>query len=558
MISDRSSRVHHLRALYGPYLRSLNRNVLWTKQIMNAAIHLQSRITQPVVEDSPREWEIWSDGVSENGNESQKSTAAKKPSHTREVRDTPARTFEELPLRPNERYQAMGFDGKPYTMIVPKYDPETQQLGIKMKGYLDRALELDENGKLQDNDPKTHAAYHLEVWDLSTHMKQRTCRPLKGRNEPYFRWKRAWEVAEGSSWQKKIRSGVHGLVERYWPWLREVDEIICFALGALESEFGATWVNSSGMTVQQIKDMDTTFIQALTAREFRNCLEEQHRKEQEGEVDDVGPPGEPAVDKKQQSNFVQTLKTSPKSSKQQDTKMGKGKAKSKQPEIKRIRILSQDPGYCSNCIRVLKEHLEIEAYADFTGFARMTRKSFVICINPSVDIGHFVQDILRTSDGPAALLSEEIMDEERDWMGGELDFSYLKWDRSTPRDTSQKGEKAIANQPTKSMFEYEQACTGSYIGDFRAIAGKLKREVQWGDYPSTIDIKKKVDDIKDEGEKKIAIGDFEQKYGQSIQELRESAKRIAQARKESRLGDLYLYIRTQPLENLMSGSRSTQ
>jgi hypothetical protein len=118
----------------------------------------------------------------------------------------------------------------------------------------------------------------------------------------------------------------------------------------------------------------------------------------------------------------------------------------------KIEIIAQDPAYCANCAKVLKDVLNITAVTGFEGHLSLTRNTFVISVLPGGPVGQMVADLTLDFGGPATMLCDAIDD---DYMAPE----------HTPLGHYHSDE------PTRNMVAYKQRCEIRDFSDAMNVLG---------------------------------------------------------------------------------------
>lgn len=73
-----------------------------------------------------------------------------------------------------------------------------------------------------------------------------------------------------------------------------------------------------------------------------------------------------------------------------------------------IPIYTQDPAYCSECVKTLEAELGFEVLPSNTGFLKVDGNTFVMTIHPGAPIRQIIGDITADEGGPAGLFCPPI------------------------------------------------------------------------------------------------------------------------------------------------------
>jgi hypothetical protein len=120
----------------------------------------------------------------------------------------------------------------------------------------------------------------------------------------------------------------------------------------------------------------------------------------------------------------------------------------------RIKILAQDPAYCSNCKDVLKEQLGIRAVTTFEGHRSLNKTTLTISIAPGAPICQMIADLTREFGGPAAMMCDAFGD------------NYLAEEElENPEGTF------ASDEPTKNMVYYKRRCEVEDLEDAKDVLG---------------------------------------------------------------------------------------
>lgn len=383
-----------------------------------------------------------------------------------------------------QSYYVRGFDGNTHELKLPPFDPEKNYWFMRLINPLDLCQNIDDSGQFISKDPYHLVPYYAEVipgaghkkWDGNTNQV-RECK-VEGTYHPSL-----WDICKQEWHLTEFEAELQLFFERYGDGLTDVTEIVCFALGPLQSDIdlGVTRRNTGEPVIQRANPR--RFMQHYFAR--RVCEEIERRR----------PIGSA-----------------------------------------RIRIIAQDPQYDEGCKMVLWESLGIEAVADMSGFGRLTHNSLVISIAPSVDIVSMVFDILG-SVGPRALICNEIsLDTLNEATWKDSGVPWMKWDGFVPTD-----DDWIPTDPTsKLMTEYARGSYSQYFGDHKLLVGMTVEEFsnECAGYINLAELRHDWGVDPNVDKEKFAV-DTEKDYDAVYYHLSETSKQVS----KSYLGDLYLYMR---------------
>lgn len=341
---------------------------------------------------------------------------------------------ENLPsMKPGDVYEVRAFDGDIERLSIPDLG-ENQHLGIEIVGHQTLSQILDDNGDIRTRKNKyRRVPFFVTVRGETYHLKFTTCFPKPGMGPwnkvsqtPWDYWKNKWEDGH---FKKDYIDELRRLINKNASALKDVDNIVCFALGYLDT---GDWL-AKDETVEHPR----RYVQHLAAKTIREEIKKLNQKD--------------------------------------------------------VPITAQDPEYCDNCKKVLKETLDIEAITSCDGFLQITENTLVVCISPGTTIRGVIADITHSFKGPLAMLCDEIeVTDAKIWKDGAYRIEpWLKWDKWDGRESSSsyEGEKPIPNDhTTKNMAEYCKRCHCEEFHDFAAFKGITfkKSRTECSDWPSTI------------------------------------------------------------------------
>jgi hypothetical protein len=348
-------------------------------------------------------------------------------------------------LEPGEAYEVKDLHGKTRTLHVPDYDPKTDFLLIEIVGHQALAQMLDQDGnfKRTANDYR-YVPFFIRKQTNEFHVSQQICFPNKDNwakpESPWSLWKKEWDEPRWAKRSQQLRD----LVKKRWSILRSVDQIVCFALGYLE-----TGIPVKGTTIKIPRPK--RFVQHMAVDTIRRTLEELSANE---------------------SNEANA-------------------------PIRSIPVFAQDPAYCDNCISVLKKELNIEATRHCDGFLKLRENTLVVCIAPGTAVRGVVFDITRALNGPLAVLCDEIEMNPTRWDGKGPGPEWLRWDEWDGATPSEDNEKSIPNDfTTNTMAEYCKKCSSDEFGDYKELTGISYKDAKskYSDWPLTqVELKERLD-----------------------------------------------------------------
>jgi hypothetical protein len=313
---------------------------------------------------------------------------------------------------------------------------------------------------------------------------------------PWDARKDKWENGVWKEYADKLKE----LVKNYWTTLKNVDKIVCFALGYLQT----------GMTIERVikREYPRRYVQHLAADTIRQTLHD--------------------------------LADEDWSQKNGGQKPQRGKDPIDPTGPRHVPIIAQDPAYCEKCKEVLKNTLDIDATELCDGFLKLTENTLVVCIAPGTAIRGVICDITRSFNGPLAMLCDEIEMETKRSDGESPVDEWLKWDKWDGASSSTDKELCPQNDlTTKSMAEYSRNCNYDEFRDFEKFKGITYKEsiTKYSDWPiSLVELNERLDELpRTPGEKEK---EYEQKYGHAYQRH----KAFVTAR-EPFFGDLNLYVK---------------
>jgi hypothetical protein len=355
-------------------------------------------------------------------------------------------------FKPGASYQALDLRGKMRNLVIPEV-ADDHRLRLCFDGIVELSKLFDKNDELVSNDLQS-TLYTLKPIPITLHNKTRSCYHP---NPPYKFWKHSWEtgawhhqdhiwgrredpkdtnkyildwshistkeaetLVENERWAeiwKTLSERLRGLVRKHADRLREVDKVVCFALGALTCE------------------TSRSFVQHLAARTVADTLEEIHVAN--------GTP-------------------------------------------KTIRVVAQDPAYCSTCVAVLKNELEIDAVTDLSGFSALDRNAFVLTFCPTGPIPGIIADLTLTAGGTAAMLCDKLYED------------YMR--------PEHEGGKWIDAVETKNLIEWKEGCLDEEFGDAKDFLGKSWAEFE-AEFPRR-PAEMPVETEKERRYREVVVGEF--------------------------------------------------
>jgi hypothetical protein len=303
---------------------------------------------------------------------------------------------------PRCTYDVPDIYGKLQTLDNLKFPNVTPvELSVVFRGIVALSKLFKDEGEIIPSSADRNLCY-LYVREQSRHNKHRECEHVD-HHPPWKFWKQTWEtgawhddhgkVWKSSSWNdlaaleparqeeiqtwaaiwKTLSDRLEIMIRKHSDQLKNVDKVICFALGAL------------------MHSRACSYVQHLAARTIADTLNELNK---ERNVEERTVAGE-------------------------------------------ICILAQDPAYCSSCTAILKDELDIRAVTDLEGFLTVDQNTFVLCFAPAGPITGIIADLTRESGGPAAMLCDRIDDdfmrpehEARDWIDATETKNLVEWKKT--------------------------------------------------------------------------------------------------------------------------------
>ncbi|KAF2280469.1 uncharacterized protein EI97DRAFT_478449 [Westerdykella ornata] len=390
-------------------------------------------------------------------------------------------------LKTGDKYSVTAFDGEKCGLKVPPFNTEKESLALKIVGYQTLSQNVDDNGNYISENVYRRVPFFISAEkDKKTHILQQDCVPKKGicswqkGGTPWKIWKQEFE--SGKKWAKYAKE-LENLVTKSYAKLKNVDKIVCIALGSLKT--GSRIPLPGGKFLD--REQPGSYVQHLAADKMRKKLEELTRR--------------------------------------------------------RIMILAQDPAYCGNCGEILRKELNIETSTHCDGLLNITANTLVISIAPSYDLIGLTCDITRDFGGPLAMLCNEIEMDETRWDGYFPNQPWLKWDQWDGTSRSYVNEDGnAADHTTRSMAEYEAKCTIADFGDFEDIYKYTYKEyrTKYSDVPFPGEVKSNRKKFVD-GKK--GDDDYKKEYGYSFAEHLALAERAHPKGPGPNFGELKLYVR---------------
>ncbi|KAL1595304.1 hypothetical protein SLS60_009994 [Paraconiothyrium brasiliense] len=327
---------------------------------------------------------------------------------------------------PGNTYKVRTISGNSKTLEIPNYDDPTiitegqdpteiphtkSRLDLCIHGIVEISNAFNADDKLDDN--TIHAQlYSLKAVEISDHERNSRCTHER---PPWKLWGCSWDTGtwhlDGEYWGYKFTNGLLHYVWKNIETLTEEEK-------QNKEDLGRLWKTLS----DRLKSLIDKYQSALKHIDKVICfgLGSLH----------IGK-ARSFVQHKAAATVAEAL-----------TKLRRDNNISTTPVI----ILAQDPAYCSNCIKILKDDLKIIATAEYEDFFKVDRNTFVVSFAPAGPIFPIIADLTLNSAGPAAMLCDEIV------------IDYM-------RPHNEEGNW-IDNEPTKNLVEgYQEKCHVEYFGD---------------------------------------------------------------------------------------------
>ena len=159
-------------------------------------------------------------------------------------------------------YAALCFDGLTRQIISPKFDPTKEKLMIWPIGITDFAQNVNLKGKVISVKPEHLRSFSVRTCEKSRHELDRECFPQTG-EMPWGKWKQEWRNGKSSSLSSRLK----GLIHKHRERLKTVDQILCFALGPLQSN--KRIFLDAARTQKLDKEFPKAFVQHMAAVTIR-------------------------------------------------------------------------------------------------------------------------------------------------------------------------------------------------------------------------------------------------------------------------------------------------